>query len=180
MMAPRPSPGTSEPAAAFKTRRGPKAPQQSRCGMQITRGADYAVRVMIHLELCSDLARNTLPSLAQATGAPESFLSKVLQNLCRAGYVTSRRGQVGGFAIQPAGRDASIADVVAAIDGPFRLNACTAPGATCERKCMCAAHPVWAQAQEAMVVVLRSHTIGALACQSSAAPAIVVPVQGIS
>ena len=136
----------SDRGSAWASRRRSPAHGQNRCGMQITRGADYAVRVMIHLVVCQDHAENTLSSLAQATGAPKSFLSKVLQCLCRAGYMTSRRGLTGGFAIQPAGRSASLAEVIETIDGPFRLNACLGVGSTCERRYLCAAHAVWAQA----------------------------------
>jgi len=58
--------------------------------MQLTRAADYAVRVTIHLATLPENARALLPALAEATGAPASFLSKVLQDkwadspFCRA------------------------------------------------------------------------------------------------
>ena len=37
--------------------------------MQLTRAADYAVRVMIHLATLTDNERAMLPALADATGA---------------------------------------------------------------------------------------------------------------
>jgi Rrf2 family protein len=135
--------------------------------MQITRAADYAVRVMIQLAQSSNNEPKALGSLALATESPESFLSKVLQCLCRAGFVTSRRGQVGGFTILPAGRDATIAAVIQAVDGPFHLNVCLSTGPSCERKACCPAHPVWVAAQEAMVAVLRAHTVSELAATGS-------------
>jgi Rrf2 family protein len=150
---------------------------QNRCGMQITRGADYAVRVMIHLVQCPENALNTLPLLADSTGVPRSFLSKVLQGLSRAGYVASRRGHVGGFAILPAGRKASLANIVESIDGPFRLNACISTGIRCERVAFCVAHPLWVEAQEAMVAVLRSRTITELAAQTSLPQTALVSLQ---
>jgi len=73
--------------------------------MQLTRAADYGVRVMIHLATLPDKEHTRLPALAQATGSPESFLSKVLQALCRAGFIDSRRGYAGGFEILPPGRN---------------------------------------------------------------------------
>ena len=80
--------------------------------MQLTRAADYGVRVMIHMATLSDHERALLPTLARATGAPQSFLSKVLQALCRAGFLISRRGQSGGFEMLPAGRQASVRTTV--------------------------------------------------------------------
>ena len=45
---------------------------QSGSTMQLTRAADYAVRVMIHLATLPAYERALLPALAQATGAPRS------------------------------------------------------------------------------------------------------------
>ena len=57
---------------------------QSGSTMQLTRAADYAVRVTIHLATLPDHERALLPALARATGAPLSFLSKVLAGTCAA------------------------------------------------------------------------------------------------
>ncbi|MGA3371413.1 MAG: Rrf2 family transcriptional regulator [Terracidiphilus sp.] len=140
--------------------------EQSGSTMQLTRAADYAVRVTIHLATLPGPQRTLLPTLARATGAPLSFLSKVLQGLCRAGFVASRRGHSGGFEILPAGREASIRQIIEAIDGPICLNLCMVSGASCGRSSFCPAHPIWVKAQEAMLEVLNSATIADLAAQS--------------
>jgi Rrf2 family protein len=136
--------------------------------MQLTRGADYAVRIMIHLAGLPDNERVLLPTLAAAANAPASFLSKVLQALTRAGLIASRRGQQGGFEILPQGRAASVLEVVEAIDGPIRLNVCLEHGSGCGRKGWCPANPVWKEAQAAMVDVLRSSKVAELAHQTDA------------
>ena len=131
--------------------------------MQLTRAADYGVRVMIHLAGPPTQERISLPALAEAADAPESFLSKVLQALSRAGLISSRRGQSGGFQISPRGRAASMLEVIEAIDGPICLNVCLVSGRSCLRKAHCPAHPVWAQAQTAMLHVLSEARIVELA-----------------
>jgi Rrf2 family protein len=135
----------------------------SSSSMQLTRAADYAVRVMIHLATLPDSERTLLPTLAKATSAPESFLSKILQALCRANLIASRRGQAGGFQILPAGRMASIRAIIEVIDGPICLNVCLISGASCKRKSYCPAHPIWVRAQEAMLSVLEADTVTTLA-----------------
>lgn len=138
--------------------------------MQLTRAADYGVRVMIHLAGLPPDVRVLLPTLAESTGAPESFLSKVLQALTKAGFIASRRGKTGGFALQPRGRGASMYEVIAAIDGPICLNVCLADDASCERAETCPAHPIWARAQRAMVDVLKRASIAEMATFVSKAP----------
>ena len=68
--------------------------KKTNSSMQLTRAADYAMRVMIHLATLPADERALLPALAAATAAPESFLSKVLQALSRARLITSQRGPV--------------------------------------------------------------------------------------
>ncbi|MFZ1083593.1 MAG: Rrf2 family transcriptional regulator [Terracidiphilus sp.] len=145
--------------------------EQSSSTMQLTRAADYGVRVMIHLATLPGNQRTRLPMLARATGAPESFLSKVLQALCRAGFIASQRGQMGGFEILPAGRQASISAVIEAVDGPICLNRCVIQEADCKRISFCPAHPVWARAQQAVMAVLNEASIAELAL-AAATPAV--------
>jgi Rrf2 family protein len=120
---------------------------------------------MIHMATLPAHERALLPALARATGAPQSFLSKVLQALCRAGFIASQRGQSGGFELLSPGRKASVSSVIEAIEGPIHLNLCLINGASCKRKSFCPAHPVWASAQEAMLKVLNTATVAELAHQ---------------
>jgi len=130
--------------------------------MQLTRAADYALRVMIHLTTLPPQTRALLPALAEATEAPESFLSKVLQELAKSRMISSRRGKSGGFVLLPRGRDASMRQVVEAIDGPIRLNLCLTADQVSPRQAWCPAHPVWREAQEAMLAVLDKAKISEL------------------
>lgn len=143
-------------------------PAKTNSSMQLTRAADYAVRVMVHLAAPGAEPRLSLPALAKATGAPECFLSKVLQELARSGLIASQRGHRGGFAIAPRGRQASIRQVIEAVDGPVRLNRCLGSGRSCDRKSWCPAHPVWRRAQQAMLSVLEEARIADLAVEACA------------
>lgn len=131
--------------------------------MQLTRAADYGIRVMIHLAGQPSEGRISLPELAAVSATPESFLSKVLQALTHAGLLVSQRGQTGGFEISPRGRSSSMRDVIEAVDGPIHLNLCLTSGKSCPRHSWCPAHPVWAQAQQALLGVLERALIADLA-----------------
>jgi Rrf2 family protein len=134
--------------------------------MQITRATDYAVRVTIHLATSPASARVPGPVLARAVDAPESFVSKILQQLVQTGLVTSQRGMGGGFQLARPAADVSLLEVVEAIEGPTQLNLCLPQGPNCSRKEWCGAHPVWAEAQAALVKVLGKASIAQLARDS--------------
>jgi Rrf2 family protein len=128
--------------------------RKANSSMQLTRAADYAVRVMVFLAEQRPNARLSLAELARGTGAPESFLSKVMQALSRGSLITSQRGHSGGFSIGPRGLQASMRDVIEAVNGPIRLNVCLGSNTACARQSWCPAHPVWIRAQQAMLKVL--------------------------
>jgi Rrf2 family protein len=138
--------------------------------MQLTRAADYAVRVMIHLAGLTPGTRISQAELAKAVECPSPFLAKVLQRLARAGLVTTRRGNAGGIELPEPQRYASMLTVVEAIEGPVRLNVCLESAHSCSRQCWCPAHGVWAACQVALTNILQSATISDLAQRGAGLP----------
>lgn len=135
--------------------------------MQLTRAADYAVRVMIRLAGLPPGTRASRADLAEEAECPEQFLSKVLQSLTHAGLVVSHRGNTGGFELSAGNRNASVLQVVEAVEGPVRLNLCLTGPHACERQNWCPTHAVWAEAQAAMAGVLQKASISALADEAA-------------
>lgn len=135
--------------------------------MQITRAADYAVRVMVYLAAFPQGTRIRRSTLVEASAAPEDFLSKVLQRLVSARLITSHRGSGGGFELAALPESISLLNVVEAVDGPVQLNLCVTGGAGCERQPFCAVHPVWNKAQNALLEVLSGESIASLANNSN-------------
>ena len=136
--------------------------------MQITRATDYATRVMIYLATLPPGVKAQKVIMAKAADVPESFLSKVLQRLVSAGLVASARGTGGGYELAGSRRNISLLDILEAMEGETRLNACLADGLSCFHKAQCPAHPVWEQAQKALTDVLRRASLGKLAKESIA------------
>jgi Rrf2 family protein len=131
--------------------------------MQITRAADYAVRIMVHLASLPPGTRLQKNALVELSEAPESFLSKVLQRMVAQGLITSWRGGGGGFELARQPNEVSVLNVVEAIDGPIYLNLCVPGAPGCERNLACAVQPIWVDARAALVKVLGRATIDRLA-----------------
>lgn len=131
--------------------------------MQINRGTDYAVRVMIQLATLAPGVRMQQKALAQATGVPASFLSKVLQRLAGAGRVSSSRGAGGGFMLALPAAEITMLDILEIMEGSLQLNVCLKEGPSCSRKEWCPGHLAWWAAQKALVEVLRGTSMAGLA-----------------
>ncbi|MEN1761240.1 Rrf2 family transcriptional regulator [Anoxynatronum sibiricum] len=62
--------------------------------------------------------------IAQATGASEAHLSKVLQRLAKGRILRSVRGPKGGFSLDRSPHDISFLEIYEMIEGPVSLEGC--------------------------------------------------------
>lgn len=131
--------------------------------MQLTRAADYAVRVMMYLASLPARRRVSRRELAHAADVPEAFMGKILQRLVGSRLVVSHRGRGGGFELGLPADDISMLDIVSALEGPLALNICLLPGDLCPHRSKCAAHPVWVEAQARVADVLAAASLSRLA-----------------
>jgi Rrf2 family protein len=84
---------------------------------------EYALRAVVHLADRAPAARTT-DQIAQATQVPKAYLSKVLQNLVRAGIVHSQRGLGGGMTLTRDPAEVTILEVVDAVEPLGRIREC--------------------------------------------------------
>lgn len=136
--------------------------------MQVTRAADYAVRVTVHLATLPTGARASRAALARAADAPQTFVAKILQQLADAQIVRSHAGRAGGFELARPADAVSVLDVVTAVEGPLCLNRCVSAEEGCRLAASCSAQRVWASAQAALAGVLSSASLAQLAGAAAA------------
>jgi Rrf2 family protein len=84
--------------------------------------SEYALRAVV--ELAKDAAPRTASALADAVQIPKGYVSKVMQDLARAGIVNSQRGPNGGFTLARPADKISVLDVLNAVDPLRRILAC--------------------------------------------------------
>lgn len=89
----------------------------------ISQTAEYALRAMVYLAQEPDRS-HTNQQIALSTRVPIGYLAKVLQNLSKAGLITSRRGLGGGFALARPAEEITIYEVVQAVDPIPRITSC--------------------------------------------------------
>jgi Rrf2 family protein len=131
--------------------------------MQITRAAEYAIRGVLYLCQQPEGAVCLLGEISERQNIPPSFLSKIFQNLARAGIVSSSRGTGGGFTLIKDPREITLLEVVEAIEGQISLNMCLSNGQSCENRPTCPVHSVWREAQNHLLGLLKKKTFAELA-----------------
>lgn len=89
----------------------------------ISRTSEYALRSVIWL--VQEPARSqTTRQIATGTRTPLDYVSKVLQQLAKAGLVRSQRGLGGGFHLEGDPAHITVLDVINAVDPLERIHTC--------------------------------------------------------
>jgi FeS assembly SUF system regulator len=131
--------------------------------LRLSKLTDYAVVVLVRLadgQRAGGDAVQTSPGISAATGVPEPTVAKVLKALAASSLVLSQRGARGGYRLAKPLGAVSIADVIAAIDGPIALTACVdGQQGCCEVESMCAVKGRWDLVNDAIQQALSSITL---------------------
>jgi Rrf2 family protein len=93
--------------------------------MNLTAKAEYACLAVLELaQHCETKQPVQVRRIAQRHGIPSQFLVQILQDLKRAGLVTSTRGAAGGYRLTDSPEEVTLAEVLEVVDGNTEPSTC--------------------------------------------------------
>lgn len=123
----------------------------------LSQTVEYALRASIYIARQSP--RNVpVAEIADAVEAPRNYLSKILSQLTRAGFLDSTRGPSGGFRLPPASRRKSLSLIVGLLEPP-EPRRCLLGYGTCGQNPQCTVHERWAPVAAATTEFFATTTI---------------------
>ena len=129
--------------------------------LQLTRKADYGIRLMVETASRAEDSLTTA-DVAERKQIPYEFLRKVAQTLVSQGLLVSERGARGGLALARPAETITLLDIVRAFESPA-LNRCTVDPPRCDLREECAVYPIWVEAQSEVDRVLGGTRLSSLA-----------------
>lgn len=133
--------------------------------MKVSTRGDYASRALLSLALhLDDGGPTAVRDIAERTGLPQPYLEQILLALKGAGLVRSKRGVGGGYVLARQPNEITLAEIIAAVDGPIVLGDFAAPhtGGACDHEGQCVLLAVWSDVGEQMRAVLSRLTLADL------------------
>lgn len=122
--------------------------------LRITKTTDYGIILLTELAQEPDRVVATA-ELAGEANIPLPMASKILKALSRYGLLESRRGARGGYALARPPEETSVADIIAALEGPVALTECIALGpGGCEQEPVCPTRTNWKLINDAVLEAL--------------------------
>ena len=117
--------------------------------MKINAFADVSLRAMMVLAAAADGELLTTQSIADAVGTPYNHVSKAMAKLRELGLIDVERGRNGGSRLSPAGRDATVGQLLRALDTRTDPADCVAAGGACPLINECRLRSALGRAREA-------------------------------
>lgn len=100
--------------------------------------------------------------IAADTGIPANYLSKIMNQLRKKGYVESQRGWGGGFLLKKTILETRIDEVLTFIEGPRDETTCIFGLRDCDQQDPCPLHERWEAIRGGYHDMLQEVTIGDL------------------
>ena len=134
--------------------------------MKLSQRGEYALRALLVLGMNHGPEVVRIRDIAQQQNIPRRFLEQILNDLKSAGFVQSRRGVAGGYRLQRAPDEISLADIIRHLEGPLAPVGCVSVNyyqrCSCPDEAKCAIRSVMQEVRDAIVGALEGVTVSHL------------------
>ncbi len=130
--------------------------------MKVSTRGDYASRALLSMALHLDeLGPQSVRDIAERTALPQPYLEQILLALKGAGIVKSKRGVGGGYLLARPSSEITLAEIVAAVDGPIQAGDFGNPheNGACDHEGQCILLTVWGEVGDHMRAHLQGYTL---------------------
>jgi Rrf2 family protein len=137
--------------------------------MKVSALEDFGLRCLLRIGREAPGGSLTIPELSQSEGISAANVGKIMRLLRRAGYVTSTRGQAGGYSLARPCDQIVVGDALAVLGGRLFEPGFCDRHAGFERLCThsvdCSIRSLWRMVQGAVDEVLGKLTLKDLLCR---------------
>lgn len=123
--------------------------------MKFSAQEEYGLRCLVAIGRKESL---TIPDISKSEGLTEAHVAKLLMILRQGGFITSTRGQTGGYALARPAAEISVNEALAHLGGRLYDAAfCgkhSGKGDVCAHSFNCSIRSIWSAVQEAVDSVL--------------------------
>jgi FeS assembly SUF system regulator len=130
--------------------------------IRITKQTDYGIVLLTQMALAPQRQFNA-PELAAEASLPLPMVSKILKQLVREGLLTSHRGVKGGYSLARPSDEISVAELIAALEGPIALTECISVEGDCSHEPVCKVRSNWQRINGAVRSALEGISLSEMA-----------------
>lgn len=126
--------------------------------LRLSKLTDYGTIVMTHLARTPGEVQSAT-DIASGTHVALPTVSKVLKLLTQDGLVISYRGALGGYSLARPPEAISVAEIIAALEGPIAFTECSIDTGVCSQEASCAIRANWQKINGVIRAALQEVTL---------------------
>jgi Rrf2 family transcriptional regulator, iron-sulfur cluster assembly transcription factor len=127
--------------------------------VKYTQSTELAVDSLLFMAAHSERQEFSVDEVARAQSISGAYLSKVFQQLVRAGILRSHRGAKGGYALARSPREITLLDAALVFEGSAPIYTCRAESKLCQLGSRCLVMSTFRKAEEQLHEALRDVTL---------------------
>ena len=126
--------------------------------MKLSTKGRYGVKAMVDLAMHYGDAPVSIKTISQRQNISEYYLEQLFSPLRKAKLIRSIRGAQGGYVLNSAPKDITVAEVMYVLEGPIEISDCI-EGSECDKTDYCATRSLWEKIKNSIDEVMESITL---------------------
>ncbi|WP_055071054.1 RrF2 family transcriptional regulator [Clostridium massiliamazoniense] len=126
--------------------------------MKLSTKGKYGVKAMVDLAINYGEKPVSIKAISQRQNISDYYLEQLFSSLRKAKLIRSIRGAQGGYVLNRAPEEITVADIMEVLEGPIEIAECL-EGVTCDRIDCCATKLLWEKIKNSIDEVMESVTL---------------------
>jgi Rrf2 family protein len=135
--------------------------------MQLHTTTQYAIRILSYLTQQKTERLLSAKEIAETLKIPYKFLTKIMGELSKAGFINSIRGREGGYTLNKPASEIKISDILESFNDPLHEEQCILGIGFCDNKNQCALHDQWIEPKSLIEKMFNNTTLNQIAHRGS-------------
>jgi Rrf2 family transcriptional regulator, cysteine metabolism repressor len=127
--------------------------------MKLSTKGRYGVKAMVDLAIRYNQDPVSIKSISERQKISEYYLEQLFAPLRKAKIIKSIRGAQGGYILNRAPEDITIAELINVLEGPIEISECI-DGVNCNNIDCCATRLLWGKIKKSIDSVMETTTLG--------------------
>jgi Rrf2 family protein len=130
--------------------------------MLISRTSQYAIQSLIYIATQKKTEPILSRDIAERIQVPAPYLAKIMQDLSKAGLLTSFRGRLGGFCLSEEPKNIDLMRILYVTEGPEFSKKCVLGLKICSKETACVMHHKWQPITDELSCLFKQQNLATL------------------
>ncbi|MDQ7047177.1 MAG: Rrf2 family transcriptional regulator [Sulfurovum sp.] len=131
--------------------------------MHLSNTSKYTIRILAYMVKQKESSLISAKELSENLNIPYKFLTKIMTELVKVGFIESIRGREGGYKFLKKASEITVGDVLALFNDAIKNEECILGIDSCDVKEKCALHDKWIKSKVQLQKMFRESTIESIA-----------------